>query len=331
MVSKQEEEKKLKKEKNRQKHLKQRTKARKRRKEELMKLVPKTNEDGIVFTKLQIRRMLKRVKRGLPPIPTAEEEQELKRQEAILNKQEDALLAGQTDTVNDALMNNEEEEEDGDDDDDSHKEKEDAAMNDGDDDSHEVEEDEGGEATTNEQAAAAPSNDATDSTTPSRKRKARRKPVPDDYVCQACQNQHEPAHWIYDCPSKITKRGSNNISKKLRGIHAPDDRKVFVSGLAFDMKKRDVESLFKDCGTIVHCKLLTFPDTGRCKGQAYVTFDSEASARKAKKLSGTTISADDEEPSTKKKRKESPSKRKELKLKVTKVLNRTQTKHKNAL
>lgn len=166
--------------------------------------------------------------------------------------------------------------------------------------------------------------------TPPRKRKKRSKPVPDDYVCRACQNKHSPAHWIYDCPNKITVKGTNHVSKKLRGIHAPNDRKCFVSGLAFDMKKKDVERLFKDCGTIVHCKLLTFPDTGRCKGQAYVTFESEASAKKAMKLSGTTVSNDDDAKSKKKKKQESPNhKRKELKLKVTKVLNRTVTKHKH--
>ena len=90
------------------------------------------------------------------------------------------------------------------------------------------------------------------------------------------------------------------------------------------MKKRDVELLFKECGNVVHCKLLIFPDTGRCKGQAYVTFDSDLSAKKAIKLSGTIIANNDEKPQ-KKQKKESSKKRKELKLKVTKVLNRIVT------
>jgi len=286
---------------------KEQKRAKRAEKKALMEQLPKTDEDGIAYTKLQLRRMMKRVKRGLPPIPTKAEEQELKRQEAITRKEEEAELAGLADTVGgDELEVNEEEADNDDDDDESHHE---------------------GDQTT---AAAT---DADKESAPSRKRKKRSKPVPDDYVCQACKNEHQPVHWIYDCPNKITMKGTNHVAKKLRGIHAPDDRKVFVSGLAFDMKKRDVELIFKDCGTIELCKLLTFPDTGRCKGQAYVTFDCEASAKKAMKLSGTTIANnEDEQKSTKRKKKqqESPNKRKELKLKVTKVLPRTVTKSKNA-
>lgn len=278
---------------------KERKRAKMEEKKALLEQLPKTNEDGIAYTKIQIRRMLKRVKKGLPPIPTKEEEAEIERQEALTKKEVETLLAGHDDNADE-------------------REEEENVESDVDDD-----EDEGGDN------ATPVSNDMTPS---SRKRKQRSKPVPDDYVCQACQNEHLPAHWIYDCPNKVTKRGTNQVSKRLRGIHAPDDRKVFCSGLAFDMKRKDVELLFKDCGSIVHCKLLTFSDTGRCKGQAYVTFDSAESARKARQLSGTTLSAtSNDDKKKKKKTKESSNKRTDLKLKVTKVLNRTQTKqHKQA-
>ena len=77
----------------------------------------------------------------------------------------------------------------------------------------------------------------------------------------------------------------------------------------------------------VNCKLLTFPDTGRCKGQAYLTFETDADAKKAISLSGTTIEnniGDDNKKNPKKKE----VTRKELKLKVTKMLNRSATKKK---
>jgi len=31
----------------------------------------------------------------------------------------------------------------------------------------------------------------------------RNRPIPEDYVCSACQNRHMPRHWIYDCPDTI--------------------------------------------------------------------------------------------------------------------------------
>lgn len=318
IIMSEEERKKVKKSKRKHDHYsddkKEKKRAKRAEKKALLEQLPKTDEDGIAYTKLQLRRMMKRVKRGLSPIPTREEEQELKRQEAETRKEEEQVLAGLADTIDDVEGDgiNSEEDDDVNDDIEEQQERDVAA------------------AVDKTEATAA--NESAEPQSQTRHKKKRSKPVPPDYVCQACKNEHEPAHWIYDCPNKITMKGTNHISKKLKGLHAPDSRKVFVSGLAFDMKKRDVEALFKECGTVVHCKLLTFPDTGRCKGQAYVTFDSDASAKKAMKLSGTMIANDDdnEEQSKKKKKKfkqESPSKRKDLKLKVTKVLNRTQTKH----
>ena len=80
--------------------------------------------------------------------------------------------------------------------------------------------------------------------------------------------------------------------------------------------------------SMAHCKLIKFEDTGRCKGQAYVTFATDESARKALELSGRTI---DNEVSTSSKNTKTPApvgKQKELKLKVTKALNRIKTRSK---
>ena len=67
----------------------------------------------------------------------------------------------------------------------------------------------------------------------------------------------------------------------------------------------------------------------RCKGQAFLTFDSDLGAKLALKLNGSAWE-DVEEPgvSAKKKKNGSSDKTKELKLKVTKVLNRHMTKKK---
>ena len=135
------------------------------------------------------------------------------------------------------------------------------------------------------------------------KKAKRSKPVPPDYTCMACQNRHSPAHWIYDCPEKERRPGSNHVKKKLRGLNQPSSCKVFVSGLPFEIKSREVEKYFAtSCGKVVHCKLLTFEDTKRCKGQAFVTFEEEESAKKALKMTGEVLDYEPEDGGKKKKK-----------------------------
>mmetsp|Transcript_15971 Transcript_15971/g.29659 ORF Transcript_15971/g.29659 Transcript_15971/m.29659 type:complete len:386 (+) Transcript_15971:123-1280(+) len=277
-------------------------------KEELLALVPKADpETGITFTKLQIRRMLKRVKRGLAPIPTLQEEQQRLKNEAELRKEEEAELAG--------LIYSKDEE----DDDEESEEAED------------VEDPSTGKGDTSmqvEDTAKEATFTLKNQERPPKKSK-RNKPVPLDYTCQACQNRHQPAHWIYDCPEKVTMRGTNQKKKRERGLHDPDSRKVFVSGLPFDVKGKDVSHFFEgSCGKLLSCKLVKFEDTGRCNGQAYLTFEGDDAAKQALKLSGTVIDANallDNSGGNKKKKGKDPSKRKDLKLKVSKVLNRRKT------
>jgi hypothetical protein len=282
-----------------------RSKKRKER-EALLSQVPETDEHGIAYSKLQRRRMMKRVKRGLPPVPTQEEEEERLKQEAQLKKEEEEELAGMMYHDNragseddDEDMENQEEEED-----------DSPAV-----DIHNADDDDAPEPVETRHDDKSYESD--------KKKRKRAKEVPADYVCQACKNKHEPIHWIYDCPDKVTVRGTNKVSKSTKGIHDPDEKKVFVSGLPFEAKRKDVDALFASCGKLVQCKLLTFPDTGRCKGQAYLTFDTAESAKKAVALNGTTIDAAVNEAT---KKGETGKARTELKLKVTKMLNRVATK-----
>lgn len=109
-----------------------------------------------------------------------------------------------------------------------------------------------------------------------------------------------------------------------------------MSGLPFDVKAKAVEDFFavtKNCGTVAAVRLVKFKDTARCNGQAYVSFDTDGGAKSAIRLSGTSLDAEallvsSEGDNSKKKKKEAenPAKRKELKLKVSKVLNRRKTK-----
>jgi RNA recognition motif. (a.k.a. RRM, RBD, or RNP domain) len=282
----------------------------------LLEKVPKTDEHGIAYTKQQIRRMRKRVARGLDPLETPAEKHARLVRDAELRKEEEAELAG--------LMIQKERPENSDNDvehvgdhDDSEGDKEEEQEDDKDVYSYEKTPKDASETLAEH---------------PPRKKKKRSKPVPTDYVCSACENAVGPPHWIYDCPNKKTVPGTNQVTRKQRGLHNPSDTKLFVSGLPFDATAKDVIAIFQSKGNVAvsHCKLIKFEDTGRCKGQAFLTFDTVDAAKKALRMSGTLI----ENPAPplpdpkKKQDKAEQSKRKEqLKLKVTKVLNRFLTKH----
>jgi hypothetical protein len=309
--------------KKKKKDAKSRLKSKKEEKTELMKKIPLENEDGIAYTKFQIRQMMKRVKRGLSAVATPKELDEKRQNEARLRREEEAELAGLASTRNAT----------GSDEDDS--------------DADDEEVDDGGNIKDNEndQPAKESSPASTDICTAAqpvtneggkpKKKPKQNKPIPADYVCAACKNRHEPLHWIYDCPFKVTVRGTNKKKKKDRGFNDPDAKKVFVSGLPFDVKAKAVEDFFsvaRNCGTVAGVRLVTFADTKRCNGQAYVSFDTDEGAQNAIKLSGTTLDAealasstDGNDSKNKRKDGESPAKRKELKLKVSKVLNRRKT------
>ena len=301
---------------------------RQKRKEErklLMELVPLKDEHGISYTKQQLRRMRKRVARGLAPLETEEEKRERLRQDSLLRKQEEAELQGMIYQKDGTTKN----EDDSDDDDD--EEEEDKGSNDGEDrdDGHGLDEEGHGEQQTTTKHTKTKRNDTKDDNPEKlepeaspRKKARRNKPVPSDYICQACKNEETPPlHWIYDCPLKKTMPGINH-KKSNNHVHDPSNLKVFVSGLPFDVKVKDVRQLFSACGNVKRCKLLTFPDTERCKGQAYLTFETSEAALEALKLNGSSIGGDNEEEPG------GGKKRKGLTLKVSKMLSRAVTKKK---
>ena len=281
--------------------------------------MPKVDEHGISYTKIQIRRMTRRAKRGLPPVPTEEEEREMLRQKKLDKEEEEQELAGLLHRSNrEDEDSGEESEGDGDEDDE--------VADDGEDDDEEDiagnQEDDDDDGSDEKEPASQPRQH------PTAKKCKRSKPVPPDYTCMACQNRHSPAHWIYDCPEKERRPGSNHVKKKLRGLNLPSSCKVFVSGLPFEIKSRDVEKYFAtSCGKVVHCKLLTFEDTKRCKGQAFVTFEEEESAKKALKMTGEVLDYEPEDSGKKKKKSKGDAEmpKKALTLRVSKVKSRIAT------
>ncbi|KAI6791696.1 hypothetical protein KC332_g17664 [Hortaea werneckii] len=58
-------------------------------------------------------------------------------------------------------------------------------------------------------------------------------------------------------------------------------RGIFVSGLNFDARAKEVEALFSQAGPITKCDLPKNPSTGKLKGNAMIQYASAASAQKA--------------------------------------------------
>lgn len=64
---------------------------------------------------------------------------------------------------------------------------------------------------------------------------------------------------------------------------------LFIGNLAFSTTKEDLESAFSVYGPIVEVKIPTDRYTGRVRGFAFVTFESQQSAEKALALDGKEL------------------------------------------
>lgn len=268
----------------------------------LLEKVPKVDEHGISYTKQQLRRMAKRLAKGLPALETKQEAHQRLVNESRLKRELEDDLAGDEEVPMEGGA-----EEDSDDE----VPMEGENVSDSDDEEEEQDESNRNEEASKEESSSFPASTALSSPTVQTFRIKCHKPVPSDYVCSACHNKILPAHWIYDCPQKHTK-----------GIHDPSANKVFVSGLPFEANHKYVTDLFGAL-RVKHLKLLTFNDSQRCKGQAFVTLSNEVDAKQALKMNGTVLDTTSNGKGSDQKK---PMK-KPLVLKVTRVLNRHVTKH----
>eukprot|EP01083_Nonionella_stella_P145526 456205_1 len=102
--------------------------------------------------------------------------------------------------------------------------------------------------------------------------------------------------------SKKRKRSSEKIKLETQGDQTPDTKKqkktvddsntpsepipesnnktVYVQGIKFRAKEKDIEEFFNDCGKIVEIRLQYRPD-GRSKGSCFIEFSDNAAARNA--------------------------------------------------
>lgn len=61
----------------------------------------------------------------------------------------------------------------------------------------------------------------------------------------------------------------------------PKNKKIFVGNLSFDTTEQDLREHYAKCGTVANVFMTTFEDSGKCKGFAWVEFDSIEAAEKA--------------------------------------------------
>lgn len=64
---------------------------------------------------------------------------------------------------------------------------------------------------------------------------------------------------------------------------------LFVGNLAFSTTKEELEASFSVYGPVVEVKIPIDRDTGRVRGFAFVTFESQQAAEKALALDGTDL------------------------------------------
>jgi RNA recognition motif-containing protein len=74
-------------------------------------------------------------------------------------------------------------------------------------------------------------------------------------------------------PALVTGEGKPANKDKMNN-QKPPSKRIFVGNLGFDITKDDLSIHFGQCGSVSDVHMATFEDTGKCKGFAWVTFDS---------------------------------------------------------
>ncbi|KAI3865746.1 hypothetical protein MKX03_025492 [Papaver bracteatum] len=65
--------------------------------------------------------------------------------------------------------------------------------------------------------------------------------------------------------------------------------KVYVGGIPYYSTEDDIRSFFENCGTITELECMSFPDTGKFRGIAMISFKTDAAAKRALALDGADM------------------------------------------
>ncbi|KAJ6848732.1 protein gar2-like isoform X3 [Iris pallida] len=72
-------------------------------------------------------------------------------------------------------------------------------------------------------------------------------------------------------------------------IDESEVKKVYVGGIPYYSTEDDIRSFFEGCGTVTEIDCMRFPETGKFRGIAILTFKTEAAAKRALALDGADM------------------------------------------
>uniref|UniRef100_A0A803M2R5 Uncharacterized protein n=1 Tax=Chenopodium quinoa TaxID=63459 RepID=A0A803M2R5_CHEQI len=79
------------------------------------------------------------------------------------------------------------------------------------------------------------------------------------------------------------------IVDETREGNEDDCKKVYVGGMPYSSTEDDMWSFFDHCGTITDIDCMKFPETGKFRGIAFISFKTEEAAKKALALDGSEM------------------------------------------
>lgn len=98
---------------------------------------------------------------------------------------------------------------------------------------------------------------------------------------------------------KNSEKSENGASEEIDRIepnHTSDGQdtgevatKVYVGGIPYYSTEDDIRSYFESCGTITEIDCLMFPDSGKFRGIAIISFKTDAAAKRALALDGSDM------------------------------------------
>lgn len=78
-----------------------------------------------------------------------------------------------------------------------------------------------------------------------------------------------------------TGTSADGLSANKANSQKPPSKRVFIGNLPFEVTKEDLTEHYARCGPIADIHMATFEDSGKCKGYAWITFESLEGAEQA--------------------------------------------------
>ncbi|XP_057733503.1 phragmoplastin interacting protein 1 [Arachis stenosperma] len=87
----------------------------------------------------------------------------------------------------------------------------------------------------------------------------------------------------------VLNESSNNTNANSSQDGCDDPTKVYVGGIPYYSTEDDIRSYFESCGTITEVDCMCFPESGKFRGIAIISFKTEAAAKRALALDGADM------------------------------------------